>query len=68
MVGRMAGPLASYVHVLLSNPVTFADVETTFSLAGVLDTKTRTSTRPKLRRTQMALCCNGDVEKCFICV
>ena len=59
------GPLACYVHALLSMPVSSAHVERTFRLVGVLDTKTRTSTRLHLRRTQMARYCNGDVEKRF---
>ena len=36
-----------------------------FQSCWVLDTKTRPSERPESRRTQMALYCNGDVEKRF---
>ena len=62
---QQTGSLAKYATALLSTPPTSADVERTFSLAGVLDSKLRISTRPELRRCTMALYSNGNVEGRF---
>ena len=63
--GQQTGGLAKYATALLSTPPTSANVERTFNLVGVLNSKLCTSTRPELRRCQMALYCNGDVEGRF---
>ena len=61
---QQTGGLAKNATELLSTPPT-ADVERTFSLAGVLDSKLRISSIPELRRCQMALYHNREMEGCF---
>ena len=48
---QQTGGRAEYATALLSNPLTSADVERTFSLG----TKLHTSTRPELQRCQLAV-------------
>ena len=57
--------LASAAIALLQVPMTSAAVERSFSLAGVLDTKQRNKTRHLLRKAEMLLYYNGDVEHRF---
>ena len=61
----LSGPLSELVVALLGMPVTSADVERSFSLAGLLDDPNRGNTRPDLRRCAVALFVNGDVEGGF---
>ena len=61
----LSGPPSELVVALLGMPVTSADVERSFSLAGLLDDPNRGNTRPDLRRCAVALFVNGDVEGRF---
>uniref|UniRef100_A0A7S1JGA2 HAT C-terminal dimerisation domain-containing protein n=1 Tax=Eutreptiella gymnastica TaxID=73025 RepID=A0A7S1JGA2_9EUGL len=58
-------PLALHIQQLLAVPTASDAVERSFSKAGVLDTKLRTSTRPLLRKACIMLFCNGDFEGRF---
>ena len=60
-----AGPLGELAVALLTMPATSADVERSFSLAGLLDDPNRGATGPELRRCAVMLYVNGDVEKRF---
>ena len=62
---QQTGGLAENATELLSTPSTSAAIERTFSQAGVLNCKLRISTTHELRRCQMALYCNGEMEGCF---
>ena len=55
----LSGPPSELVVALLGMPVTSADVERSFSLAGLLDDLNRGNTRPHLRRCAVALFVNG---------
>eukprot|EP00667_Euglena_gracilis_P016498 EG_transcript_17274 len=62
---RHQGVLAETAKLLLSVPVTSADVERSFSLAGVIDTKLRHSLPDDSRRATCMLMFNGDIEGRF---
>ena len=61
----LSGPLSELVVALLGMLVTSADVERSFSLAGLLDDPKWGNTHPDLRRCAVALFVNGDVEGRF---
>ena len=57
--------LARCAQFLIHVPVTSADVERSFSLAGYMDSKYRRSLPNNTRRTTLMLMCNGDIEGRF---
>ena len=59
---KRSGTLARCTQFLIHVPVTFADVEPSFSLAGDMDSKYRRSLPNNTRRTTLMLMCNGDIE------
>ena len=61
----LSGPLTELVVALLGMRVNSADVERSFSLAGLLDDPNRGNTRPDLRRCAVALFVNSDIEGRF---
>ena len=60
------GPLAEAVAPYLWFPVTSADIERSFSLAGLLDLKNRQRANKELRQAAVTMFCYGDVEQRFM--
>ena len=62
---KRSGTLARCAQFLIHVPVTSANVERSFSLAGYMDSKYRHSLPNNTRRTALMLMCNGDIEGRF---
>lgn len=65
---KRPGVMGSSGLFLANVPVTSADVERSFSLAGAMDTKLRHALPDETRKLTSMLMFNGDIEQRFPCV
>eukprot|EP00667_Euglena_gracilis_P012449 EG_transcript_12786 len=62
---KRQGKFADHVALFLNIPVTSAEVERSFSLAGCIDTKLRHALPDETRKLSTMLMFNGDIEGRF---